>query len=275
MRCSKKMRKLVVFVLFVCVSVFYMAGSASAYVLGPTDPGKWGNPDMGTGATVTWSFMSSGIAIDERSSPPGKPTGFKGFSSALSDFMPIGFEAVIGAAFDAWSAVADITFVEVPDSGDAYNASGASGDIRIGVHVFDGTGGTLAHGYYPPANGDTAAGDIHFDEGDIWDLTDAGTGFNIFRVAAHEIGHAIGLDHVSEIVATALMNPFYTETTPLGLLADDIAGAIALYGTASIEPIPEPSTIVLFGIGILVMIGYGWRRHKLIADCRSDPTRSG
>ncbi len=240
-----------------------MVGSTSAFVLGPTDPGKWGAPAMGTpGGTVTWSLMGSDIAIDERTGPPGKPTGFDGDSTALSSFMTGGFKPEIEDAFNAWSAVADIQFVEVNDSGDPFNASGASGDIRLGGHVFDGPGGTLAHGFFPPDNGITAAGDIHFDEDEIWDLTDAGAGFNIFRVAAHEIGHAIGLGHVSETVVTALMNPFYTEATPLGLLADDIAGAQFIYGPPPIEPIPEPCTMTLLGIGIFGMFGYGWRQRK-------------
>ena len=32
--------------------------------------------------------------------------------------------------------------------------------------------------------------------------------------------------------------------------------------TTSTDPIPEPSTFVLFGIGLLSVVGYGWRRRK-------------
>ena len=80
--------------------------------------------------------------------------------------MPGAYKAEIISALSAWSAVADITFVEVADSGHAYNAAGAAGDIRFGGHVFDGAGGILAHGFFPPVNGVSAAGDIHFDVAD-------------------------------------------------------------------------------------------------------------
>lgn len=208
------------------------------FVLGPTTPGKWGPPVMGTGATVTWSLMGSGLGTDAGA----------GTSVDLSAFMPAGFHAAITAAFAAWSAVADITFIEVADPGFDWNSGldGAS-DIRITGHAFDGAGGVLAHGYYPPANGSTAAGDIHFDTAELWKIGFGGPGFDIFQVAAHEIGHAIGLDHTG--VPASLMNPFYTEAFS-GVQADDAAGAAFIYGPAPVGPaIPEPATAVLFLIG--------------------------
>ncbi len=33
--------------------IFLFTAPIQAYVLGPTDPGKWGSPLFGTGATVT------------------------------------------------------------------------------------------------------------------------------------------------------------------------------------------------------------------------------
>lgn len=245
------LRHYILVLLFVCALFFFFLGSASAYVIGPTTPGKWGAPGFGTpGGIVTWSLMGTGVDL---SSEPA------GVSTALASFMPVGFKAEIESAFGAWSSVADITFLEVPDFSEPFDTSGVSGHIRIGGHFFDGAGSVLAHGYFPPVNGLTAAGDIHFDISEPWVLTDSESGFTIFRVAAHEIGHAIGLSHEPSI--TALMNPFYTEATPLGLLADDIAGAQFIYGPA-VTAVPEPRTIMLLGIGVLGMLGYGWRRRK-------------
>lgn len=221
------------------------------FVLGPTSPGKWGNPVMGTpGGTVTWSIMAGGIATDS------------GTSVAMSSVMPAGFLTQIQNAFAAWSAVADIQFVQVADSGLPFNAAGAGADIRIGAHAFDGPNGTLAHGFYPPANGVTAAGDIHFDSAELWKIGFGGPGFDIFQVAAHEIGHAIGLNHTG--VANSLMNPFYTEAFS-GLQADDIAGGQFIYGRA-ITPnaVPAPPALLLAGIGAITSLS-AFRRRRAAA----------
>jgi hypothetical protein len=83
---------------------------------------------------VTWSLMNTGTSC---------AVEFAGCTiTALSGFMPVGFLAEVNAAFAAWAAVADLTFIQVADDGAAFNAATTSGDIRIGGHAFDGAGGT-------------------------------------------------------------------------------------------------------------------------------------
>lgn len=224
---------------------------AQAYVLGPTSPGKWGSPVYGTGATITYSFMPSGVGCTDEGGPCT--------ISALGSFGPAFsvWKTEIEAALAAWSAVADLTFVEVPDAGEAFNAATQlSGDLRFGGHLFDGAGGVLAHGFYPPNNGDSAAGDMHFDSGDCWEAAADGTGdlcFNIFQVTAHELGHALGLDHTA--VPGSLMNPFYSEAFS-GPQADDIAGMQYLYGAPSTGgTVPEPTGLALVGAALLAAAG--------------------
>jgi len=214
------------------------------------DGRKWGDPTLGTpGGNVTYSFMPTGTDCSAE---------FAGCTvTAFDDFMPTGWEAEVAAAFDAWADIADISFSKVADDGAPFNSPTDSGDIRIGGHEFDGAGGTLAHGFFPPPNGNTAAGDIHFDTAETWKIGFGGSGFDLFQVMAHEIGHAIGLKH--ETTVTALMNPFYTEDFR-GLLQDDIDGAQEIYGPAVI-PLPATLPLAAAGLGMLGLMGR-WRRRQ-------------
>jgi hypothetical protein len=91
-------------------------------------------------------------------------------------------------------------------------------------YPFDGPGGILAHTFFPvPTNPEPIAGDMHLDGSEDWNV---GADTDIYTVALHETGHALGLGHVTTV--TALMYPYYR----LGeqITNDDIAGVQALYG---------------------------------------------
>ncbi|KAL6965625.1 neutrophil collagenase [Sarracenia purpurea var. burkii] len=87
---------------------------------------------------------------------------------------------------------------------------------------FDGPGGVLAHAFSP------TDGRLHFDGTEAW-VTGAVPGkIDLDTVAAHELGHNLGLGHSAD--PAALMYATYIPGTTKALNADDIQGIKALYG---------------------------------------------
>lgn len=65
--------------------------------------------------------------------------------------------------------------------------------------------------------------------------------YNLYIVAAHELGHALGMSHSTD--AGALMYPVYSYAQGYPLAEDDIEGIQALYGeTVWLSHIAESST---------------------------------
>ncbi|NXD10835.1 MMP7 protein, partial [Nothocercus nigrocapillus] len=130
----------------------------------------------------------------------------------------------IRKAFMVWSDVTPLQFKRV---------SWGTADIMIAFArrehgdgiPFDGRGQVLAHAFAP---GPGRGGDAHFDEDEIWSETNRGT--NLFLVAAHELGHSLGLAHSN--VLGALMYPTYSYTNPktFQLSEDDKRAIQKLYG---------------------------------------------
>ncbi|XP_048412468.1 stromelysin-3 [Stegostoma tigrinum] len=140
----------------------------------------------------------------------------------------------IAEAVRVWSDVTPLTFTEVQDT---------SADIIIeftrywhGDNLpFDGPGGVLAHAFYPQT---PQAGNIHFDYDELW-TTDSNKGTDLLQVAAHEFGHALGLQHSR--IPKSLMSPYYTFRYPLSLAEDDRQGIQYLYGSSHGYGVKQPN----------------------------------
>ncbi|XP_015670200.1 matrix metalloproteinase-18 [Protobothrops mucrosquamatus] len=130
----------------------------------------------------------------------------------------------IAKAFRVWSDVTPLSFQKVfrPADIEIFFAHGEHGDNN----PFDRQGGVLAHAYYP---GPGIGGDAHFDEAERWSEYNRET--NLFLVAAHEFGHALGLSHSN--VIGSLMYPTYTYTNPnyFRLPSNDRQRIQRFYGT--------------------------------------------
>ena len=98
---------------------------------------------------------------------------------------------------------------------------------------FDGPGGTLAHTFYPaPPNPEPIAGDMHMDADENWNV---GGEPDVFSLALHEAGHALGLGHSDD--PTDVMYAYYKHVT--GLTPHDVANVRALYPWK-----PDPSLVI-------------------------------
>lgn len=142
---------------------------------------------------------------------------------------------LIRRAFALWSDQTPLTFTEVTNSSEA--------DILVAWAIrdhgdgdpFDGPGDVLAHASFPNPY-DNSQVILHFDDEERW--VDSETrNVDLLTVAAHEIGHTLGLGHSGD--PNALM--FASYSGPRRFLGDDdIEGVQAIYGVASApEPAPE------------------------------------
>lgn len=138
-------------------------------------------------------------------------------------------------AFAEWARYSNVTFTAAQQTAaqrsiDILFATGAHGD----AYPFADPS-VLAHTFYPaPPNAETIAGDMHFNTAETWQV---GAGIDLFSVALHETGHALGLGHSDD--PDAVMYAYYKMAT--GLTSDDIAAVQALYGTPASQPAAPPA----------------------------------
>lgn len=145
-----------------------------------------------------------------------------------------GEHELVRQAFGLWAAETPLTFTEVDDPDAANIVIGwAAGEHGFG-DPFDGPGDVLAHASYPNPYTDGQVF-LFFDDDERW-VDSTTQNVDLLTVAAHEIGHTLGLGHSND--PDALMFPSYSGPRRF-LGQDDIRGAQSLYGMAS-RPQPAP-----------------------------------
>ncbi len=194
----------------------------SRVVLYSASGNLWPNPQL-----ITISFMPDG-------------TNLGGVTSNLQSTFNNNaklkgqWQSIILKAAQVWAQQTNINFEVVPDDG-AQPGSGnyeqgdpQFGDIRIGGYKM-GAGAPLAWTYLPPPGNDfSIAGDVMFNLNYPF-TTAGGAGYDLFTVASHEIGHALGL-YESSVPAAMEYASYNGVKTALN--SDDIAGIQSIYGGA-------------------------------------------
>ncbi|CAK6439930.1 unnamed protein product [Pipistrellus nathusii] len=188
-----------------------------------------------------------GPARRRRQAPAPATWGKRNLSWRVRTFprdLPLGRDtvrALMHYALKVWGDITPLNFHEV---------AGSAADIQIDFsaaehddpYPFDGPGGAMAHAFLPGQH--HSAGDAHFDADEAWTFRDA-HGMDLFAVAVHEFGHAIGLSHVA--TTQSIMQPYYQGPVgdPLhyGLPYEDRVRAWQLYGVReSVSPTAQPDT---------------------------------
>ena len=130
----------------------------------------------------------------------------------------------IQRAMAEWSKIIKLAWVQTTTLGGPRTVSilfarGAHGD----GYPFDGPNGVMAHTFYPsPPTPEPLAGDMHFDEDEIWRV---GANTDIFSIALHELGHSLGLGHSDN--PSDVMYPYYRIVATLA--AGDRAAIQTMY----------------------------------------------
>jgi hypothetical protein len=185
---------------------------------------KWQSPRWGRSAAVTYAFAAEATTTEGARNCASMLPPEKAYTpSRISRSQ---FAREVAAAFRMWEQVANITFRETRDAGAA--------DILIGAQAEPRGRAFTNVALKPAADADgskvIARSLICLNPRQRWKI-----GFNgdldvydLRYTIAHEIGHAIGLDHPG--AAGQLMSYRYDERQH-GLQIGDIQGAALLYGS--------------------------------------------
>jgi predicted Zn-dependent protease len=189
-----------------------------------TSGDSWPDPRL-----ITLSFMPDGTVLSSGSGGTVTSDLFATLNAHTGWTTSTWQDEVIKAA-QLWAQAANVNFSVVSDNG-ADSGSGkyqqgdpGMGDIRVGMYNLGGNYLGMAS-MPPPDNTYSVAGDIAFTDGKAYNLNGS---YDLQTVAAHELGHALGLSHTTT-PNTAVMYATYNGVKH-ALNGDDTSGIQAIYG---------------------------------------------
>jgi hypothetical protein len=139
-------------------------------------------------------------------------------------------KAAVVAAFNEWDD-------EGHPAGALFSEVASGADISVSWAPIDGSGNVLAQTtfWYNPSTKEITIAEIVFDSAESWFVASTpscgatGSSFDISDVAVHEIGHALGLGHVSDPALTMYRYASPGETLKRSLGVGDQRGLDRLY----------------------------------------------
>jgi hypothetical protein len=193
---------------------------------------------------MTISFVPDGTVIG-----PNRETSnlFATFNAKFGSTSA--WQNVILKAAQVYAQVTNVNFSVIPDNGTPIGGGNyqqgdpGMGDIRIGGFGFSNNSNIALAYMPPPDNTDSYSGDLQFNTN--LTFTTNGQTYDLFSVAAHEIGHALGLAHST--MSTAVMYGYYNGSKP-SLTSDDTSSIRSLYSNGlgrtedSYDSGPTPNT---------------------------------
>jgi len=206
---------------------------------------KWGEPVLGTGAKVRYALLADrrefAGARNCADMSPLEPTLHR--AGIAADQL----RAETAAAFSMWERAANIRFEAVADP--------AQADILIGAQTMPAGRAFANVDYRKDGQGETRRIDkalICLNPKQPWKVGFGGNAnaYDLRYTIAHEIGHAIGLNHPGP--SGQLMGFKYAESFR-GLQAGDLGGVVALYGSrdgTAAANVPAARTAQPTGMGL-------------------------
>ncbi|MCI4626876.1 MAG: matrixin family metalloprotease, partial [Candidatus Magnetoovum sp. WYHC-5] len=146
-------------------------------------------------------------------------------------------------ALQSWNSLSKFAYLYTKSSADSCTQDYKNGygfsSTYCGTQWSSGTLATSAW-YYNPSTNAILESDITFNSNVTWSIFNGiGSGSTDFRrVAVHELGHSLGLEHSA--TKAAVMYPTYQATIEVPQ-TDDINGLVAMYGASASTPTPTPT----------------------------------
>jgi hypothetical protein len=184
-------------------------------------PVKWGVPKFGTGAVITYRLAAEGAKGGQDNCRRITPVASL---LARSNITRQSFDSALNDAFATWESVANVRFVRVASNMPA-NLTIAAERTPDGIAYTDVTQGSQSSSGVATLTKAV----ICLNPRQHWSLQSTQKAKTLSYVLAHEIGHALGLDHPGP--KGELMSFEYSDTIQT-LQAGDIEGVVLLYGAA-------------------------------------------